>query len=122
MEGSNKVLGCCAIGIWLLVEGWGSFSTNGFWSMISGTSSGWGRGSGKLIGIGGLRGMKSETSSSTPSISPTYIRYHFIIDKIKEKCMSLQYINTEDIVADILTKPLGKTLIEKIVKLFVCNV
>lgn len=66
--------------------------------------------------------MKSETSSSTPSISPTYIRYHFIIDKIKEKCMSLQYINTEDIVADILTKPLGKTLIEKIVKLFVCNV
>lgn len=45
------------------------------------------------------------------------IRYHFIIDKIKEKCMSLQYIKTEDNLADLLTKPLGKTLFEKFVKL-----
>lgn len=41
------------------------------------------------------------------------IRYHFIMDKIKEKCISVKYIKTQDNLADLLTKPLGKNLFEK---------
>lgn len=36
------------------------------------------------------------------------IRYYFIREKIKEKVINVIYINTNEQVADILTKPLGK--------------
>lgn len=45
------------------------------------------------------------------------IRYHFIMDKIREKCISVKYIKTQDNLADLLTKPLGKNVFEKFVKL-----
>ncbi|KAG7294957.1 hypothetical protein JYU34_022646 [Plutella xylostella] len=44
-------------------------------------------------------------------------RYHFIVDKINEKCISLEYIKTNDNLADLLTKPLGKNLFEKFNKI-----
>lgn len=36
------------------------------------------------------------------------LKYHFIRDAIKNKSLNLKYLPTEKMVADILTKPLGK--------------
>lgn len=41
------------------------------------------------------------------------VRYHYIMEKVKENFVNLKYVKTEDNVADILTKPLGKILFEK---------
>ena len=38
------------------------------------------------------------------------INYHFIRDKIIKKQLILDYCPTEEMLADLLTKPLGKTL------------
>ena len=41
------------------------------------------------------------------------IRYHFIREQIQEGVIQLQYCETENMIADILTKSLGKTLFQK---------
>ncbi|CAI6377586.1 unnamed protein product [Macrosiphum euphorbiae] len=42
------------------------------------------------------------------------VRYHFIREKYEEGQFQLQYIGTEDQIADILTKPLVKERFEKL--------
>jgi len=42
------------------------------------------------------------------------VRYHFIREKYEEGQFQLQYIGTEDQIADILTKPLVKERYEKL--------
>ena len=41
------------------------------------------------------------------------IRYHFIREQIDNLQITLQYCSTEDMIADMLTKPLGKTKFQK---------
>jgi hypothetical protein len=36
------------------------------------------------------------------------ICYHFIQEYVESKCVNIVYISTNDIIADILTKPLGR--------------
>jgi hypothetical protein len=43
-------------------------------------------------------------------------RYHFIVEKIKDKCISLKYIKTQDNFADLLTKPLGTSMFQRFVQ------
>ena len=40
------------------------------------------------------------------------IRYHYIRDLVKEKEIEMTYVNTSDMVADALTKPLQRVLHE----------
>ena len=40
------------------------------------------------------------------------IKYHFIRDKIVKKELILDYCPTEEMLADLLTKPLGKTMFQ----------
>lgn len=42
------------------------------------------------------------------------IKYHFIREKIKENIIDVTYISTNDQIADILTKPLGKSKFNKL--------
>lgn len=44
------------------------------------------------------------------------IKYHFVKDKIKDGIIILQYINSSEQIADILTKPLNKVVFEKLRK------
>ena len=41
------------------------------------------------------------------------IRYHFIREYVESKKVSIVYISTEDMIADILTKPLGRVKYKK---------
>jgi len=41
------------------------------------------------------------------------VRYHFIRECLERKEISLEYIETGSQLADIMTKPLGRTLFEK---------
>jgi hypothetical protein len=41
------------------------------------------------------------------------IRYHWIRDEVKNKTIKVQYIPTTEMTADILTKALPRTLVEK---------
>ena len=45
------------------------------------------------------------------------VQWHFVREKIQENLVSLEYLNTEDMVADGLTKPLGKEKFQKFVNL-----
>ena len=40
------------------------------------------------------------------------IRYHFIREYVESKQVNIVYISTNDMIADILTKPLGSTKFE----------
>ena len=40
-------------------------------------------------------------------------RYHYIREKIESKDVKLKYCPTEDMVADVFTKPLGKTKFQR---------
>ena len=42
------------------------------------------------------------------------IKYHFIRDKVAKKELILDYCPTEQMLADLLTKPLGKTLFQRL--------
>ena len=42
------------------------------------------------------------------------IKYHFIRDKVEKKDFVLEYCPTEQMLADLLTKPLGKTLFQRL--------
>lgn len=42
------------------------------------------------------------------------IRYHFIKDMVQQKKFNLEYVSTEDNVADMLTKPLGSIRIARL--------
>ena len=49
------------------------------------------------------------------------IKYHFVQEKVKDGTIEIQYINTANQVADILTKPLGRILFEKLrYRIFLC--
>lgn len=37
------------------------------------------------------------------------IDFHFVRDKVRVKILSVQYVNSHDQVADLLTKPLSKS-------------
>lgn len=39
----------------------------------------------------------------------TDIKYHFVQQKLRERIINLRYLDSQNQVADILTKPLGKT-------------
>lgn len=54
--------------------------------------------------------QKTNPSSRTKHID---VRYYFIKDYIKKKIISCEYCSTENMVADILTKPLNRTKFEK---------
>lgn len=41
------------------------------------------------------------------------IKYRYIVEQVNKGLISLKYINTSENIADILTKPLGKTLFDK---------
>jgi hypothetical protein len=41
------------------------------------------------------------------------IAYHFIREKVKDKDIYVKYCETEQMLADIMTKPLSKALFEK---------
>jgi hypothetical protein len=45
------------------------------------------------------------------------IRYHFIREYVESKCINIVYISTDDMIADILTKPLGRVKFEYFRKL-----
>ena len=40
------------------------------------------------------------------------IRYHFIREYVESKRVNIVYISTNEMIADILTKPLGRTKFE----------
>ena len=40
------------------------------------------------------------------------IRYHFICDMVQRGALKLQYISTDEQVADVLTKPLSRVKLE----------
>ena len=42
------------------------------------------------------------------------IKYHFIRDKVEKKELVLEYCPTEQMLADLLTKQLGKTLFQRL--------
>lgn len=42
------------------------------------------------------------------------IRYKYIVEQVNKGLISLKYINTSENIADIFTKPLGKTMFEKL--------
>ena len=42
------------------------------------------------------------------------IKYHFVRDKVLNKEVPLEYCPSEEMVADLLTKPLGKTLFQRL--------
>ena len=42
------------------------------------------------------------------------VKYHFIRDKVETKELVLKYCPTEQMLADLLTKPLGKTLFQRL--------
>ncbi len=44
------------------------------------------------------------------------VRYHFIRELIKEKRLKIEYLSTNDMLADTLTKPLGVIQLEKLNK------
>jgi hypothetical protein len=41
------------------------------------------------------------------------IKHHFIRDKVAKKEVVLDYCATEEMLADLLTKPLGKTMFQR---------
>lgn len=43
------------------------------------------------------------------------IRYHFVRERVQDGAITLKYIGTDEMVADILTKPLPKHRFEKLV-------
>lgn len=43
------------------------------------------------------------------------IRYHFVRERVQDGASTLKYIGTDEMVADILTKPLPKHHFEKLV-------
>jgi hypothetical protein len=45
------------------------------------------------------------------------IRYHFIREYVESKCVNIVYISTDDMIADILTKPLEHVKFEYFRKL-----
>ena len=40
------------------------------------------------------------------------IRYHFILDMVQRGALKLQYISTDEQVADVMTKPLSRVKFE----------
>ena len=54
---------------------------------------------------------KSKVSSKNETID---IKYHFIRDKVEKKELVLEYCSTEQMLADLLTKQLGKTLFQRL--------
>ena len=42
------------------------------------------------------------------------IRHHFLRDKVEKSEIELSYCPTEDMIADLLTKPLGKTRFQRL--------
>ena len=47
------------------------------------------------------------------------IRYHFIRERIRRKEIEIEYLKTEDMVADILTKALAQSKIKKLTEAMV---
>ena len=45
------------------------------------------------------------------------IRYHYVREKVQEGVLSIKWVRTKDMVADILTKPLDQQTIEHLWKL-----
>lgn len=45
------------------------------------------------------------------------IKYHFIREKLEEKVFRLEYVSTEDQMADVFTKPLSKNRLERLRKI-----
>jgi hypothetical protein len=45
------------------------------------------------------------------------VQWHFVREKIQDHTVAVEYLKTEDMVADGLTKALGKTKFESFVKL-----
>jgi len=39
------------------------------------------------------------------------VRHHFIRDKIEKKIINVKYLSSEDMIADMFTKPLGSTIL-----------
>ena len=44
-----------------------------------------------------------------------HIRHHFVRERVQDGAIALKYISTEEMIADILTKPLPKHRFEKLV-------
>ena len=42
-------------------------------------------------------------------------RYHFVRERVQDRAIALKYIGTDEMIADILTKPLPKHRFEKLV-------
>ena len=40
------------------------------------------------------------------------IRFHFIIDQVTNGCIKVQHLQTKEMIADCLTKPVGRTKLE----------
>ena len=47
-----------------------------------------------------------------PRMEHIDIKYHFICDKVEKKALVLEYCPTKQMLADLLTKPLVKTLFQ----------
>ena len=56
----------------------------------------------------------SKNSKYHPRTKHIDIKYHFIRDKIVKKELILDYCPTEEMLADLLTKPLGKTMFQNL--------
>lgn len=41
------------------------------------------------------------------------VKYHFVREKYQEGAVRIEHANTEDMIADIMTKPLGRQKFEK---------
>jgi kynurenine formamidase len=48
------------------------------------------------------------------------IKYHFIRSELELGTINVEYVASEDNLADIFTKPVGKTKLDKF-KFFICN-
>ena len=54
------------------------------------------------------------TNSYHPRTKHIDIRHHYVREKIEEKKIVLEYMKTEDMIADLHTKPLSKSRFEKL--------
>ena len=53
------------------------------------------------------------TTKNDPNVKHIAIKYHFVRESVKDNIVNLLYVNTREQVADIMTKPLGRSQFEK---------
>ena len=62
-----------------------------------------------------LGGSSTCQESSSPQTKHIEIRYHFIREKVLKNEIELRYCATQNMIADILTKPLAKPSFQRLI-------